>query len=78
MGPRFNMQVEFTFIDKDGKKIWSKSNKVSGNRIGHTMDLAGKLDDIQKDDQKLLKEGLNAFVENFSAWMVKDQAQKVR
>ena len=33
---------------------------------------------FQKDDQKVLKEGLNAFIEDFAALMVKDHASKVR
>jgi hypothetical protein len=61
---KFTMQSSLTLVNAaDGKKIWDK-------KFNERIDLSGKLADLQKDNQKGLKEGVNKVLEQTCPKMV--------
>lgn len=60
----FYLEARFTLIDRaTGKKLWEK-------KIHVTEDLDGKLRDLQADNQKGLKTGINKVLERITRKMV--------
>jgi hypothetical protein len=63
---KFYLTVKFKLIDRaSGKKFWEKKLTVSG-------DLEGKWKDLQADNQKGLKIGVNKVLERVTRKMVAD------
>lgn len=63
---KFYLNVKFKLIDRaTGKKLWEKKLSV-------TEDLDGKLKDLQADNQKALKAGVNKVLERVTRKMVAD------
>lgn len=63
---KFYLNVKFKLIDRaTGKKLWEKKLSV-------TEDLDGKLKDLQADNQKALKVGINKVLERVTRKMVAD------
>lgn len=63
---KFYLQVKFKLLDRaTGKKLWEKKLLV-------TEDLDGKLKDLQAENQKLLKIGVNKVLERVTRKMVAD------
>ena len=63
---KFYLNVKFKLIDRaTGKKLWEKKLLV-------TEDLDGKLKDLQADNQKALKVGINKVLERVTRKMVAD------
>jgi hypothetical protein len=63
---KFYLNVKFKLIDRaTGKKLWEKKLSV-------TEDLDGKLKDLQADNQKALKVGVNKVLERVTRKMVAD------
>jgi hypothetical protein len=63
---KFYLEVKFKLIDRaTGKKLWEKKLLV-------TEDLDGKLKDLQADNQKALKVGINKVLERVTRKMVAD------
>lgn len=63
---KFYLEVKFKLIDRaTGKKLWEKKLLV-------TEDLDGKLQDLQADNQKALKVGVNKVLERVTRKMVAD------
>lgn len=63
---KFYLEVKFKLIDRaTGKKLWEKKLLV-------TEDLDGKLKDLQADNQKALKVGVNKVLERVTRKMVAD------
>jgi hypothetical protein len=63
---KFYLRAKFKLIDRaTGKKLWEKKILVTG-------DLEGKLKDLQADNQKGLKTGINKVLERIVGKMVAD------
>ena len=63
---KFYLNAKFKLIDRaTGKKLWEKKFLV-------TEDLDGKLKDLQADNQKALKVGINKVLERVTRKMVAD------
>jgi hypothetical protein len=66
---KFYLEAKFKLIDRaTGKKLWEKKLLV-------TEDLDGKLKDLQADNQKALKVGINKVLERVTRKMVADLRQ---
>jgi hypothetical protein len=69
--PRFTMNAVVKFIDRANRKIWSENG-------GPTLKIKGEIEDLQRDNARGFKEGLNEFIGKYVEELAKKRKQQSR